>query len=397
MPLILYKFNPGPTARTILITGAAIGIKFEEREMTLPHGHYKEKFLKMIPMPALPTLDDNGQFLCDSHAITSYLVDKYAEKDDLYPKDLYQRALVNQALAFDLGTTFSILVNLNQAYLREEISCLSPKWITTIQLAYDRLETMLQDKEWVALDRVTIGDFSCYTTTTSLDYYLPIDSKNPGPTVRAVLITGAAIGITFEEHEIDVPNGEHLTEKFSKINPMHTLPTLDDNGQILYDSHAINSYLVDKYGKNNTLYPNDLYQRALVNQALGFDLEVIFPILVKLNQAYFEKEITCLTPTWIITIEMAYARLELMLFNKEWIALDCVTIGDFSCYTTITSLDYHLPINSEKYPSIKKWMERCQNLPYVKNDSANFQKFVDLMNSRGVKPHVENKKHCEHE
>jgi glutathione S-transferase len=45
--------------------------------------------------------------LCDSHAINVYLVAKYAKNDNLYPKDLKKRALVDQRLHFDSGVAFA--------------------------------------------------------------------------------------------------------------------------------------------------------------------------------------------------------------------------------------------------------------------------------------------------
>lgn len=56
-----------------------------------------------------------------------------------------------------------------------------------------------------------------------------------------------------------------------QLNPLHTIPVLDDGGKIIRDSHAIIPYLADKYGKNDSLYPKDHYRRAIINQKLHFD------------------------------------------------------------------------------------------------------------------------------
>lgn len=58
-------------------------------------------------------------------------------------------------------------------------------------------------------------------------------------------------------------------------NPQHTIPTLEDDGYILWDSHAINIYLVDKYAKDDSLYPKDLQKRGKVNQRLFFNSSVL--------------------------------------------------------------------------------------------------------------------------
>lgn len=62
-----------------------------------------------------------------------------------------------------------------------------------------------------------------------------------------------------------------------QLNPQHTIPTIiDQDGTVVYDSHAINVYLATKYGKDDSLYPEDVATRAKVNAALHFDSGVLF-------------------------------------------------------------------------------------------------------------------------
>lgn len=42
------------------------------------------------------------------------------------------------------------------------------------------------------------------------------------------------------------------------MNVPQRIPSLGDNGLILWDSHVINTYLVNKYVKYQPLYPEDL-------------------------------------------------------------------------------------------------------------------------------------------
>lgn len=68
-----------------------------------------------------------------------------------------------------------------------------------------------------------------------------------------------------------------------QLNPQHTVPTLDDNGIVLWDSHAINVYLVTKYGKDDSLYPKDFFKRAIVDQRLHFDSGVAYTLLAAVD------------------------------------------------------------------------------------------------------------------
>ena len=53
------------------------------------------------------------------------------------------------------------------------------------------------------------------------------------------------------------------------VNPRGTIPSIDDDGVVLWESHAILVYLSEKHGWND-LWPTDLVHRSRVNQYLHF-------------------------------------------------------------------------------------------------------------------------------
>lgn len=75
---------------------------------------------------------------------------------------------------------------------------------------------------------------------------------------------------------VSLLKGDHLKPEFLKLNPAHTIPVFEDNGVVITDSHAIIAYIVDKYGKDDTLYPKDIVQRAKVNEKMFFDTGFLF-------------------------------------------------------------------------------------------------------------------------
>jgi maleylacetoacetate isomerase len=74
-------------------------------------------------------------------------------------------------------------------------------------------------------------------------------------------------GIDYEIVAVNLPNGAHRTAEFLAVNPQATIPTLDDNGTILWQSLAIIEYLDARYPAPR-LIPPEPVARARV-QALA--------------------------------------------------------------------------------------------------------------------------------
>lgn len=96
------------------------------------------------------------------------------------------------------------------------------------------------------------------------------------PPSRAVLMVAKAIGLELEHKLIDLHAGEHFQEAYTKINPQQTVPAMVDDDLTLWDSHAICTYLIGKYAKDDSLYPKDLKIRAKIDQRLHFEGSVLF-------------------------------------------------------------------------------------------------------------------------
>jgi maleylacetoacetate isomerase len=68
-------------------------------------------------------------------------------------------------------------------------------------------------------------------------------------------------GVDYETVSVDLPSSAHRTEEFRALNPQATIPTLDDDGTILWQSLAIIDYLDARY-PSPRLIPQDPVARA---------------------------------------------------------------------------------------------------------------------------------------
>lgn len=60
------------------------------------------------------------------------------------------------------------------------------------------------------------------------------------------------------------------------MNPQKEVPVLDDDGFILGESIAIMQYLCDQYGPDNSIYPQDPKEKALVNHRMLFNMSYYY-------------------------------------------------------------------------------------------------------------------------
>lgn len=140
------------------------------------------------------------------------------------------------------------------------------------------------------------------------------------------------------------------------MNPQHTIPTINDNGFCLWESRAISAYLVEKYAKNDSLYPKDPQKRAVVNQRLYFDMgtlqsrmgEYIYSKMKKQPDA--EKFKKC---------EEALEHLNTMLEGKVYAAGDSLTIADITLVSTVSSLEA-IGFDLSNYKNVSKWYAKCK-------------------------------------
>ncbi|XP_055836793.1 glutathione S-transferase 1-like [Episyrphus balteatus] len=186
----------------------------------------------------------------------------------------------------------------------------------------------------------------------------------PSPACRTVLLTLNALGCEFKLKKIQLKKFEQKTEDFRKKNPLQLIPVLEDEGQYLADSHAISAYLVRKYAKNDSLYPKDFKQRALVDHRLFFDSGVLFASLNAITIKVFQENNPIIPEDKQNDVISGYEFLEKFLENSNYVAGENVTIADFSILATVSSLNYLVPIDGKKFPKVMQWMELMTKLPY---------------------------------
>lgn len=69
------------------------------------------------------------------------------------------------------------------------------------------------------------------------------------------------------------------------------------------------------------------------------------------------------------------------LEGNQWVAGDYITIADFCCGATVSSLNHLVPIDDEKYPNTSRWLKNLDAHPNFEAGRKGLEAFKTLMDS----------------
>ncbi|CAD0197011.1 unnamed protein product [Chrysodeixis includens] len=197
-------------------------------------------------------------------------------------------------------------------------------------------------------------------------------SIGASPPACAVRMLADIIGLELELKNVDLRTMEHKSPDYVKLNPLGVIPTLNDNGFALGDSHAIMIYLLSKYGGNKSelLYPSDAQARAVVNQVLFFDASILFIRIKVVALPAIMEGLKAPTERHLSDLEEAYGMLEQFLSKNRYVAANHLTIADLSIATTMFAAVAIKEMDAEKFPLSTAWYKKIQEEPYYKEIAA---------------------------
>jgi glutathione S-transferase len=170
------------------------------------------------------------------------------------------------------------------------------------------------------------------------------------------------LGLELNLKVLDLMKKEQMAPEFLKINPQHCIPTLDDNGFVIWESRAVLTYLVNKYSPGHSLYPSCPQKRATIDRFLQWDVGAFYPAIggVIYPKFLFGKEPE---PEKFTALTEKMALLETMLGSNQYLTGDTLTLADLSIYAGLSMLEISTHDLSST-PNIAAWVLRMKALPY---------------------------------
>lgn len=184
---------------------------------------------------------------------------------------------------------------------------------------------------------------------------------------RRAVITAVHLRSPVELIVVDLQKGEQRQPRFLQLNPNHKVPVLEDDGFVLWESHAIMQYLADKTPRQ-TIYPAETRARADVNRWLFWCSQHFSPAVAILNWEQFVKGLIGLgaaDPAEIQRGEQLVREfggiLDAQLANREWVCGDGLSLADFAIASALaTGPAVKLPV--AELGHLQRWFAQVQTL-----------------------------------
>ncbi|MFT6582448.1 MAG: glutathione S-transferase family protein [Alphaproteobacteria bacterium] len=107
---------------------------------------------------------------------------------------------------------------------------------------------------------------------------LKIIGRRTSGNVMKPLWAADELGLEYEQTDLGGAFGGNDDPEYRAMNPMGLVPTLNDDGFIMWESNAITRYLSEKFGRG-TLYPEDPQVRATADTWMDWKLTAVNPFM----------------------------------------------------------------------------------------------------------------------
>jgi glutathione S-transferase len=183
--------------------------------------------------------------------------------------------------------------------------------------------------------------------------------------VQKVLWCCGELGLDYERIDAGLAFGVNNTPEYKAMNPNGLVPTIDEDGFILWESHAIVRYFARKHG-GGKLWPDDPRVAADADRWMEWydttlwpNVRPIFHTLVrtapeKRNMALVEEHRKLLAANWKI--------LDAVLARNDYVAGKSFSMGDIPLGVAAYRW-FNLPLERPSAPNVERWYQRLTERP----------------------------------
>ena len=183
--------------------------------------------------------------------------------------------------------------------------------------------------------------------------------------LQKVMWCVAELGIPHERVDAGGAHGVSDTAEYLAMNPNGRVPTIDDDGFVLWESNAIVRYLAAKHA-TGTLCPDDPQRRADADRWMDWQGAtvgaVMRPLIITMFRTMPEARDPAVVACQIAVAGRCWTMLDARLAGVDFVVGDSLTMGDIplGCYAwRWFSIDAERPALA----NLEAWYQRLCNRP----------------------------------
>ncbi len=194
---------------------------------------------------------------------------------------------------------------------------------------------------------------------------LKIWGRTSSINVQKVMWTVAELGLAHEQIDLGGKFGGLDTAEHLGRNPHGLIPVIDDNGTVIWESHAIIRYLAARYGEG-TLWPKDPDARASADMWMEWAQTTFQRNFIQLFWACYRTPPDEQDAQQIADLVSAcsedFTHLDKLLGDKKYASGDSLTYGDIPVATQFYRY-FTMDIERPSVPNVEAWYARLQSNP----------------------------------
>lgn len=181
--------------------------------------------------------------------------------------------------------------------------------------------------------------------------------------VQKVMWIVGELDLAHDRIDAGGPFGGLDTDEFKALNPNRRVPVIDDNGTVVWESHAILRYLAAKYGAG-TLAPDDPGLRAQSDMWTDWTLADLQPaftggVFWNFYRTPEAQRNWPLIRQGIARTTILFRLLDRHLDGRDFLAGNSLTFGDIPAATQLYRY-FSLAIDRPSLPNVEAWYARLQ-------------------------------------
>jgi glutathione S-transferase len=194
---------------------------------------------------------------------------------------------------------------------------------------------------------------------------LKILGRKTSSNVQKVLWCCGELGLAFEREDVGGPFGRNNEPEYLALNPNGLVPTVIEDGFVLWESNAIVRYLCAKHAKG-TLYPSDPKMNADADRWMDWQQTTLAPPMGILFRGLLKSPPDAM-PTSDLDGAMQKAIpmwriLETQLSRHAFVAGDTLTMADIALGNAVHRR-FSLPRQRPDLPQLDRWYAKLRERP----------------------------------